>query len=377
MAAERTLIICSKSRWSPPIRREHALARLAADRGSRVLFIEQPRDVRIVARDGLGGWLAGLGGGMKRLDVAERIEVIPRATVVPPHRGRLGAGAERLLLRRSIIDTKVNGGTVVATTPWQWSAVADLRDVRRVFDCADDWSALIPRRQAAAREQYKRIAAEADAIVVNRRQLAQLFGSRRVEVVPNGTSRELLAAPLSPPPQEPVIAYAGTMSERFDTSLVAAVLERLTGWRLSIYGECRYAGRGDSPSRELRLLLSSFPDRIAWHGPVERTQLAARLDAARVLVLPHRRYGAGTGEAMKLYDYAARGRPIVSTPLGEYLTANPPPGLLLADTPDAFAEAVRAAAEQPPELARKRRAWAEARSWERRWPSWASAIFGD
>jgi hypothetical protein len=55
------LVICSKSRWSPAIRREQALAQSAAAHGHRVLFIE-PRGVRALAATGRGGWLAALAG---------------------------------------------------------------------------------------------------------------------------------------------------------------------------------------------------------------------------------------------------------------------------------------------------------------------------
>jgi glycosyltransferase involved in cell wall biosynthesis len=375
VSTKPTLIICSKSPWSPAIRREHALAQLAAERGHRVAFIEQPRDVRALTSDDRSSWLRSLAGGTEKRCVAGGIEVMPRATIVPAHRGRLGLEIESAQLRR--IVSRYGAGTVVATVPWQWPALAPLRGYRRVFDCADDWSVLLHRRRAAIREQYRRIAAQADAvIVVNRQRLAPLFEAQSVAVVPNGTSRELLAPPLAPSPENDVIAYAGTLSERFDAPLVAGMLERLAGWRLEIYGESRYARRAERPGPELRRLLASFPDRIAWHGAVERTELAARLDAARVLVVPHRRRGV-TGDIMKLYDYAARGRPIVSTRWGTPRSEDRPPGVRLADTPEAFAEAVREAAAEVPEAARELREWAEARSWEARWPAWAGAAFGE
>jgi Glycosyl transferases group 1 len=95
-----------------------------------------------------------------------------------------------------------------------------------------------------------------------------------------------------------------------------------------------------------------------------------------VLVLPHRRVGAVTGDAMKLYDYAARGRPIVSTRWSDLLAEDAPPSLRLADTPDEFAAAVRSAADESPDVRRSGREWAESRSWDHRWPDWSKAAFG-
>jgi glycosyltransferase involved in cell wall biosynthesis len=370
------LVLCSKSTWTPAIRREHALARLAAARGHDVIFLEQPTDVRSLAGAGRAAWLAQLLGSEKAREIAPHLDVVPRATVLPPHRGQLAETIERTLLGRTLRDLVTPGCTVVATTPMQWRAVSRLSGVRRVFDCADDWSSVLPRWREAMLERHREIGSEADAVIVNAERLGHLFGDRRVTVVPNGTSPDLVATPITPPPAGKTLVYTGTLSERFDVALTAGVLERLPGWRLDLYGQCRYPRCGEAPDPELRGLLAEFRDRVAWHGPVERSELTARLDAGRVLVLPHRPVGAVTGDAMKLYDYAARGRPIVSTTWGETLSEDPPPGLQLADSAEEFAAAVRAAAEEPSDLAPARRAWAEARTWEQRWHGWATAAFG-
>jgi glycosyltransferase involved in cell wall biosynthesis len=235
MGAEPALIICSKSPWFPAIRREQALTRVAAEQGHRVMYIEQPLDVRALAGSGRRAWLRGLAGGTENWTVAGGIEVIPRASILPPHRGRLGWRLESKQLPRLIEGGSSGGGTVVATAPWQWPALTRLRGYRRVFDCADDWSVLLPGQRVAIREQYRRIADEADAvIVVNEQRLAPLFGAREVFEFPNWTSPELLATPVASPPEDPVVAYAGTLSERLDAPLVADVLQRLAGWRLEI-----------------------------------------------------------------------------------------------------------------------------------------------
>lgn len=340
------------------------------------MFIEQPRDMRALIGPGRRSWVQALIGRPEKQSVGPGIEVVSRGTLIPPHRRPFGVPLESVLLRRAIAGADTRGATVVATTPLQWPAVAELRGVRRVFDCADDWSGLLPGARRMIHEQCRRIAAQADGVIVVRQQLAALFGSRSVAVVPNGTSQEVLATQISPRPHEPVIAYAGTLSERFDATLVAAVMERLAGWRMHIYGECRYARWGERPAPEFRHLLARFQNRITWHGPIERSELAARLDAAQALVLPHRGRGAITGDVMKLYDYAARGRPIVSTSWRTPLSEDPPPGVYMADTAEAFADAVRSSARESPDAAWERREWAEARSWERRWPSWAAAVLG-
>lgn len=370
------LVICSKSRWRPAIRRDHALARLAANGGHRVVFIEQPLDVRALSTACWSTWLAGLVGRGPTTQAAPGLSVFARSTIVPGHRSRTARVVDAALLARTLRRCTGTGATVVATTPWQWPALARLGKVRRVFDCADDWSRVMPSRRTALLALYERIGAEADAIVVGADALRTLFPRRAVVVVRNGVGRDLLVDPIAAPNAGSTLTYAGTLSERFDVPLVVAVLRRLPGWRLELYGQCRYAGEGAQPGSELRAMLDSLSDRVVWHGVVEGRDLASHLDAADVLILPHRRQGAITGDAMKFYDYAARGRPVVSTRWTDSLANLGPPHLYLADNPNEFAAAVRQAAAEPFENARERRTWAEQNTWDGRWGAWANAVFG-
>lgn len=97
--------------------------------------------------------------------------------------------------------------------------------------------------------------------------------------------------------------------------------------------------------------------------------------------MPHRRSselgglrGWG-GDVIKLYEYAARGRPIVSTSWSDGLAASGPPGLRVVEGARAFAQAVASATQDESE-AGAQRAWARQRTWAARWPHWSSAVFG-
>jgi glycosyltransferase involved in cell wall biosynthesis len=390
------LIICSKSTWDPPIRREHALAGLAADDGLAVSFMERPQDVRALSDAGTAmAWVARLGGGTRPVGERPGLEVHARSALAPAH---LGWGPQRIdsaLLRRDLGRLSRGSATaVVATTPWQWPAVRRAPAGRRLFDCADDWAALIPERRAAFLRLYERIALEADAISVASEGLNSLFPGRDVAVVRNGVSSEMLYEQVRPVPDAPRALYAGTLSERFDVDLVRGVFARCRDWHLDLYGQCQYPKRGNRPDEELSAMLEAFPPRMVWHGPVSRSVLARAIDSSRVCLLPHRRSvtthaprggspvagGASLpswrGDAMKLYDYAARGRPAVSTRWEDNLLEVGPPHLYVADTLAEFCEALIGAGEEPAHYAADRRAWAERQAWERRWPQWRAVIRG-
>jgi len=371
------LVICSKSAWAPTIRREHAIARSAAARGREVTFVERALDLRALGDHcGARAWvrgLRGLGG-----QVEPRVHVVSQATLVPGHRSPVALWTDAARLKRTLRRLPgIGRSVVVVTQPWDWPAVAATPAARRVFDAADDWRKLIGSRSEPLDRLYRRIGADADAVIVASPELVSLFARSEPIVVPNGTDSDLLATPPTPPGAERRMVYAGTLSERFDATLLLEVLVHLPEWSVELYGQCRYAGHRDRPAPELVSLLDRARGRVWWHGPVERDGLAAALDRATVLIAPHRAQQARGQDSMKLYDYAARGRPIVSTPgalgSGDHVAAA---GVVEAHDAEEFARMVCWASQRDPSRAPSRE-WAVANAWESRWSAWERAAFGE
>jgi glycosyltransferase involved in cell wall biosynthesis len=345
-------------------------------RGYDVTFVEQPHDVRWLREFGMRAWVSQLSGRARSHGVGTGTpQVIERTTLVPPYRGSAAQAVESALLGRVLRRWDRPDVTIVATTPWQWPAISRLTRARKVFDCADDWGMLVPTRRDAVAAMLKRVGLEADAVVTDSPWLAELFARPDVTVVRNGADDRLLATPLTDPPQARAMAYTGTLSERLDTGLLHILMTALPDWRIDLYGECRYKGYRDQPAPELASLLAEFAGRLSWHGLVSREDLASRLDLARVFLLPHRLVGAVRGDSMKLYDYAARGRPIVSTLWIEDLAETAPPGTTIAEAGEPFVRAVTQAEAGDPEQAVQRRMWAETNSWSSRWNAWEHAVF--
>jgi hypothetical protein len=368
------IVICAQSPWAPSIAREHRLARSAAADGEEVVFVEGPRDVRAWATPaGRRAWLAG--ARQRSSEPWPGVRVIEQSTLVPGQRSSLAQRADAWRLVRALRGLPAAGRVVVATRPWQWPAVRAVPAERRVYECGDDWPALIPGRAAAIAELERQITGEADAIVLVSDTLAARFGPGRVSVVPNGVDSDLLAAPAAPADGARLV-YTGTLSERVDADFLGRVMERLPDWELELYGPCQYAGRGAEPGADLARLLAGHGGRVRWCGAVERAGLPSVLDRGRVLVAAHRAALVRGQDSMKLYDYASRRRPIVSTP-----GALGPPelvrgaGVVEAATPEAFAEAVRragtgAGAAVAPE-------WLERHRWSTRWRAWRADVLGE
>jgi glycosyltransferase involved in cell wall biosynthesis len=378
VTSDAGLVLVAKSTWEPPIRREHAFSRLALEHGHAVWFVERPLDLRaLVDRHERRRFVAGLPG--RGICAAPRGGpwVLSTTAPLPAHRSDAAERLATVLLRRQLahLVARVAPSAVVATAPWQWPAVRVLRGVRHVFEGADDWRALLPHRHQRIEGLYRRIAGEADAVIVASADLSPIFAPRSATVIPNGVSDDVLAPPPTPVPNAGRLVYVGTLSPRFDSPLVADVLHRLPRWRLDLHGPCQYPRRGNQPDVELRGLLDSVPDRVAWHGIAPRARVASVIDSADVALLPHRPAFVRGQDSMKVYDYAARGRPIVATATEEGL--DPAADVRWADTADGLARAILDAAAEPASASASRRAWAARQRWDVRWPAWRTAVLGE
>lgn len=368
------LVICSKSAWQPAIRREHSLAWVAASNGHPVTFIERPLDARALRTTaGARAWWRALRGVRVEQPSSPGVRVIPQATILPGHMNGPGEATGNLLLRRELRRVPHDAALVI-NVPWQWPATAGL-PVRRVFDCADDWSELIPHRGSRLADLYRRIGREADAIIVANPSLADRFPSDRTTVVRNGVSDEMLG-PLSRAASERRLVHTGTLTPRFDAALAADVLAQLHDWILDLYGQCQYPGYQERPGPELARLLSEYAPRVRWHGVVARQALPAAIDQATVALVLNRPERSLGQDSMKLYDYAARGRPIVTTRFSRTLQEDGPPHIRVADNAGDMAAAIVASQGEPDGWIEDRRRWADQQRWVSRWPAWSASLFG-
>jgi Glycosyl transferases group 1 len=370
--AQPPLVLCAKSPWQPQIRREHAWATLAARRGHPVAFIAAPSDLRTIrSRD---DWCRHLVRPRSR-STGDSLVVVERTTPVPGHRGPVWGRIDSQLLRHAVRNATPDlaSASVVCQWPWNWSAVAAIPARRRVFDMTDDWAALMPTRARGILHMYHRIAQQADQIIIVSPRLAELFPGRKPVLIRNGVAEWMLDAP-SAEPQPKTLAYIGTLTERFDAPLVREVLTRLPDWRLELVGACMYAGFSDKPAPELRQLLD-LGGRVRWHGPLPREEMVAALDQASVAIIPNRQAQSTGQDSMKLYDYAARGRPIVSTALPDRLSTARPPFVIEATSVDGYVAGILKAASEPSTNVARRRQWAAANTWQARWPAWSDAVF--
>ncbi len=194
-----------------------------------------------------------------------------------------------------------------------------------VYDCADEHTAfpgLI--NKATVSQMEKELFARAGVSLASAREL---WESKRelaplVTLIPNGADVEHFNQAMQPglpvPPelqtlQGPVVGYVGAISAWFDQEMLAAAAHAHPEWSFVLVG----------PVDTDVSLLDSLPNvRLTGHKPY--SVLPAYLKGFDVTVIPFKINALTTGvNPVKLYEYLAAGRPIVSSDLPEVRAFRP------------------------------------------------------
>jgi len=240
-----------------------------------------------------------------------------------------------------------------------------------VYDWIDDLEIFTDFDPRLVRGNHERALAEADVVASVARTLHAQARARRSDAVylPNGVEEEHFDTTDTADPDDPAIVrlrregkpvagYYGALARWFDYELLETVARRRPDWNFLLIGP-DYDG-------SLRRAPALACPNVAWIGPRPYASLPAYLRFFDVATIPFR-LGPITmaTSPLKLYEYFAGGRPVVTTPLPECLVH---PEVHVAWTADEFAEALDVARRegQDPEARVRLRAVAAANSWRQR-----------
>ncbi len=353
------LVVASLEPWDEVWRRnQHLLAGLLrADPGLRVLLVEPPadplHDLRRGAPVGPGRRLRAIGpdeGGVEgRLWALRPTKWLPRR--VDPwgdaRRARtVRAAALRLGMTHPVLWVNdPAAATLLRATAWP-----------ALYDVTDDWL-LAPRtpRQAAMVKAHEDVLLERCAeVTVCSPGLAASKGARRpVTLITNGVDVTRYRAPVDRPsalPDGRCAVYVGTVHpDRMDVGLCVDLARRITqegAGALVVVGPVLL----DAPDVAR---LEEAGARLL--GPRPSDQVPGYLQHADVLVVPHLVNGfTDSLDPLKLYEYLAVGRPVVSTPVAGFRDLSPSSRVRVVERPGftaAVVEALRTAPRSPgPEM---------------------------
>lgn len=191
--------------------------------------------------------------------------------------------------------------------------------------------------------------------------IAQIAGGRlgAGELDRSGQSASQFPEPIP----RPRIGYVGALNEKIDFDLLAAVAQARPDWQLVLVGALDLTAH---PHKADALRNEAAGPNVHWLGRVPVTEVPAAIAGLDVCLLPYEQ-NAWTAniDSLKLYEYLACGRPVVSTDVPAARAFAPL--VRIAATPAAFIAAIEAAlTDNAAETVAARRAVAAANTWDMR-----------
>jgi glycosyltransferase involved in cell wall biosynthesis len=218
------------------------------------------------------------------------------------------------------------------------------------------------------RAQDAALCQRADATIVCSQRLYEmklpLAGAGRVHLIPNGvdaTHYERVLDSMDPLPamsakwSRPVFGYTGTVhADRVDVDLVEQLARKLQAGSIVLVGPNHL-----SEAQNDRL---SSTGRVFITGPVRYREVPEVMRAFDVCIVPHRITAFTESlNPIKLWEYLAAGKPIVSTNIAGF--RDYPQFVVLADDAAEFHAGMHEALAEPIDRQGQRRAEAKRHSW--------------
>jgi glycosyltransferase involved in cell wall biosynthesis len=383
-------IVClSPDVWGEVKRPQQLMTRLAER--APVVYVEPAASfaslVRHPARElssGRARWSRALSGRPEELAPGVHV-VTPLAAVPPHHRGALGArglqAAEERFARHSLeqrVRDAILGLGLTAPALWVSEPLSldglDGLCTTLVYDCVDRWTDFPgPTTDDAWRNRVvsaeRHLLADADVVFCSADGLYAAKAEQavgRVSMLRNAADVGHFAPAGRAVPRDlaslpgPVVGYIGAIAEWVDLALVRDIARLRPGWSVVLVGPA-FSGAISGDSAGLALLEGVPNVHLLGARPYE--DVPAYLEAFDVSIIPFKLNGLTEDtNPIKLYEYLAAGKPVVSTPLPEAAAVD---GVLIAETAEAFVAAVHSAlADSDPAAVERRRSIAEENSWE-------------
>jgi len=295
--------------------------------------------------------------------------------IVPPIIPAYGLPAVRrlndLALKSRVLEAMSQLGfedpVVVTTIPTVAGVVGELGERCSIYWRVDDFSLWPGYDRDAIVEREGVLLQRVDALLASGKVLLS-DGPDVRRVLPHGVDVAHFSAPAASNPLQldrPVLLVAGRLDERIDVELLVGLATRKPEAQVVLLGD----------ALAVPDTLRELPN-VSCHPYVRYDELPAWLRAADVLLLPYRSSPWTDSLApLKVREYLATGRPVVSTPLRGITEDDELDGLVsVAGTLDATVEAVDAALGEDPTAGQARIAALGAMSWEARAESFEELI---
>ena len=380
----RDIVCVGFSDWHMDLltNQQHLLVRAAAE--NRILFVESLglRRPQLAARD-----LRRIGRRLTRalqpLREVDGLHVLS-PLVVPLHSGeavrRVNAELLTRYVRFALARLEMRNPVLWSFVPQAESLIDTLAPSQVLYYIDDDHAAKAGIDAGSFLAAEQRFARRADAVLASAPELVARMQTLNdnVHYAPNVADTGLFANALEPGPLDaavaalpgPRILFIGAiLAAKIDIELVVSLARLRPQWTFAFVGP---VGPGD-PHTDVHALYELPNVHMLGYRPYE--QLPDVLRGADAAIVPYLLDGEMRSVfPMKIYEYLAAGRPVVSTPLHTLVDV---PDVLKAASAEEFAAQLEDAIEHDtPEARRARSLRAQAHSWESRLDQIAEVLQG-
>ncbi len=332
------LVVASLEAWDTVWRRnQHLVSRLLRDDPTlRVLFVEPAadplHDLLSRRRPSRGVRVSEVSGFEGRLMRFRPVKHLPR---------RLDKRVDDRLAHaiiRAAAAARMPRPLLWANDPGA-AALARISGWTTLYDITDDWAAAdrAPASLARVRTEEEWLLLHADAVVACSAELVRRKALLRVgtiDLVPNAVDVVAYRSPAPRPADLPTASavYVGTLhTDRLDVGLCELTARELMGRGTLVLVGPNALSRSDTERlRNAGVILL---------GPRPHEEVVGYLQHADALLVPHVVTAFTESlDPIKLYEYSAVGRPVVSTPVAGFRDVNDP--RVRVTTPPEFPRAV-------------------------------------
>lgn len=316
----RDILCLSSQDWADLWTRKQRLMQRLARQGNRVLYVETQASLLslgLLRADPARAlrWLRG----PRPLEAGLHVATLP--LVLPGFQmslavNRLDTLALAPLLRAWLRRLGFRAPILWTYNPYSADLVGRLGEAAVVYECVDELAAargLV--RPPVVRELERRLLDRARVVIVTHENLQRdrARPGRPAHLVPNGVDLAHFATatrPETPIPPElqtlphPVIGFVGSLQYWIDFDLIRALAEARPAWSFALVGPRGRLGRVDR--------VQGLPN-VHLLGPRPYRDLPGYLRGFDVCLNPYRQDEvARHASPLKLYEYLAAGRPVVS-----------------------------------------------------------------
>lgn len=237
-----------------------------------------------------------------------------------------------------------------------------------IYDCLDDQRAFADLFQTKLQNHEERLIDAADLMTTSSSVLLERFQRRRPGLLlQNACDYGLFssAAPAGRMPNlpRPIIMFAGALADWLDMDLIQSAATHFPDWSFVYIGPMSFS---DSRAEASWLRSTNLPN-ISVLPQVDPPTLASYVAECDVCIMPFLDIPiTRTMNAVKLYEYLAAGKPVVTRDLPEvrHLCAQGAAELIASySSSREFMKKLQAAVNEPPESGTRRREFARQHDW--------------